>query len=142
VPEVGKLSNSVLLGKRAGPVPTKGYAAPVWYAPSCIGVRSHLALERAERLPARLILRAYKSVAILVLQKETKLRRVSERLHEHVLNHITKLYSFTLNQPLQRYVWSFKRKGLAFLGPLSAVYEKYEGQVGLEIGPRISEQPS
>ena len=53
----------------AAVVPTTDYAASTWYAPSRIGVKRHVvALERVQRLAARLILRAFKSVAMLVLQ--------------------------------------------------------------------------
>jgi hypothetical protein len=64
------------------------HVASVWYAPSQTGVKRHVvALERAQRLASRLILRAYKSVAMLVLQSEAKLQSVSNRLHERVLNY-------------------------------------------------------
>jgi hypothetical protein len=57
----------------AAVVPALDYAASTWYAPSRIGVKRHIvALERVQRLAARLILRAYKSVAVLVLQSEAK----------------------------------------------------------------------
>ena len=87
----------------AAVVPTTDYAASTWYAPSRIGVKSHVvALERVQRLAARLILRAFKSVAMLVLQSEAKLQSVSDRLYERVSNHMTKLCSFAPDHPLQR----------------------------------------
>lgn len=76
----------------AAVIPTMDYAASVWYAPSRIGVKRHVvALERVQRLASRLILRAYKSVAMLVLQSEARLQSVADRLHERVSNHLTKL---------------------------------------------------
>jgi hypothetical protein len=96
-------------------VPTTDYAASTWYAPSCIGVKRHVvALERVQRLAARLILRAYKSVAMLVLQSEAKLQSVSDRLHERVLNHMTKLCSLAPDHPLQRCTSWFLLQGPAF----------------------------
>lgn len=64
-------------------------------------VRHIVALERMQRLASRLILRAYKLVAMLVLQREARLQTVSKRLHERVSNHLTKLCSLALNHSLQ-----------------------------------------
>jgi hypothetical protein len=126
----------------AAVVPTTDYAASTWYAPSRIGVKRHVvALERVQRLAARLILRAYKSVAILVLQSEAKLQSVSERLHECVSNHMTKLCSLTPDHPLQRCISWFPLQGSAFPSPLRAVYEKYETQREPEKGLRIRDRP-
>jgi hypothetical protein len=75
-------------------VPTTDYAASIWYAPSRIGVkRQVVALERAQQLASRMILQAYKSVAMLVLQSEAKLQSVSDSLHERVPNPLAKLCS-------------------------------------------------
>jgi len=124
-------------------VPTTDYAASVWYAPSRIGFKRHkVALKRVQRLASRLILRAYKSSAMLVSQNEAKLQSVSDRLHEHVSNHLTKLCGFSLDHPLQRYILWFPLQGSSFLSPLRAVYEKYETQPEPEKGLRVSERPS
>ena len=78
----------------AAVMPATDCAASVWYAPSCAGVKRHVAaLERVQRLASKMILRAYKSVAMLVLQSEAKLQSVNDRLHERVSNHLTKLCS-------------------------------------------------
>lgn len=127
----------------AAVVPTTDYAASTWYAPSRIGVKKHVvALERVQRLAARLILRAYKSVAMLVLQSEAQLQSVSERLNERVSNHMTKLCGLAPDHPLQRCISAFQRQGSAFPSPLRTVYEKYETQVEPKTGLRISERPS
>lgn len=95
----------------AAVVPTTDYAASVWYAPSRIGVKRHVvALERVQRLASRLILRAYKSVAMLVLQSEAKLQSVNDRLHERVSNHSAKLCSLPPDHPLQRSSRGFRCK--------------------------------
>ena len=100
-----------------------------------------MALERVQRLAARLILRAFKSVAMLVLQSEAKLQSVSDRLHERVSNHMTKLCSLTPDHPLQRCISWFPLQGAAFPSPLRAVYERYKIQVEPEEGLRVSERP-
>lgn len=52
----------------AAVVPTKNYAPSTWYAPARPATKRHIAvLEKVQRPAARLILRAYKSVALLVL---------------------------------------------------------------------------
>lgn len=127
----------------AAVVPTLDYAASTWYAPSRNGVKRHIvALELVQRLASRLILRAYKSVAMLVLQSEAKLQSVSERLHGRVSNHLTKLCSLAPDHPLQRCISWFPLQGSAFPSPLRAVFEKYETQLEPETGLRISERPS
>ena len=68
---------------RTAVVPTTNYTASIWYAPSRIGVKRHVAaLAQVQRRAVRLLSREYKSVAILVLQSEAKLQSVSDRLHE------------------------------------------------------------
>lgn len=127
----------------AAVVPTTDYAASMWYAPSRIGVKRHVvALERVQRLASRLILRAYKSVAMLVLQSEARLQSVDDRLHERVSNNLTKLCALPSDHPLQRCILWFPRQGPAFPSPLRTVYEIYEEQLEPETGLRISERPS
>jgi len=119
----------------AAVVPKTDYAASVWYAPSRIGAKRHVvALEQEQRLASRLILRAFKSVAMLVLQSEASLQSVSDRLHKRVSNHLTKLCALPLDHPLQRCILWFRQQGSAFSSPLRAVYEKYETQVEPETG--------
>jgi hypothetical protein len=79
---------------------------------------------------------------MLVLQSEAKLQSVSERLHERVSNHLTKLCSLAPDHPLQRCISWFPLQGSVFPSPLRAVYEKYEAQLEPETGLRISERPS
>jgi len=77
----------------------------VWYAPSRVVVKRHVvALERVQRLASRLILRAYKVVAMLVLQSEAKLQSASDRLHKRVSNQFTKLCDLSPDHPLQRFI--------------------------------------
>jgi hypothetical protein len=111
----------------AAVVPAKGYAASVWYAPSCVGVKRHvIALEQVQRLMSRMILRAYKSVAMRVLQSEAKLQSVSDRLHECASSRLTKLCSMAPGHPLQRCKsWSLLQ-GSALPSPLRVVYKKYD----------------
>jgi hypothetical protein len=94
------------------------------------------------RLATRLILPAYKFVAMLVLQSEAKLQSVSDRLHERVSNHMTKLCSLAPDHPLQRCMSWSPLQGSAFPNLSRTVYEKYETQPEPEKGLRISERPS
>jgi hypothetical protein len=127
----------------AAVVPTTDYAASAWYVPSRIGVKRHaVALERVQRLAQRLILRAYESVAMLVLQSEAKLQSVGDRLQERVSNHLTKVCVLSPDHPLQRCISWFPLQGSAFPSPLRAVYEKHETQLEPQKGLRISERPS
>ena len=67
----------------AAVVPTTDYAASTRYAPGRSGTKTHIGvMEKVERLASRLILRASKSVALLVLQSEARLPSVCDRLHQ------------------------------------------------------------
>jgi hypothetical protein len=127
----------------AAVVPMTDTAASVWYALSHSRTKRHLAaLERVQHLASRSILRVYKSVIMLVLPYEAKLRSVSERLHKRVTNHLTKLCSLAPNYLLQWYMSWFPMQGSSLLIPLWAVYEKYETQLKPETGLRLSERSS
>jgi hypothetical protein len=111
----------------AAVVPMTDTAASVWYALSHSRTKRHLAaLERVQHLASRSILRVYKSVIMLVLPYEAKLRSVSERP----------------NYLLQWYMSWFPMQGSSLLIPLWAVYEKYETQLEPETGLRLSERSS
>jgi len=59
------------------------YAASTWYAPGRNGTKMYFgALEKVQRLGARLTLRANKSVALPVLQSKARLPSVCDRLHQ------------------------------------------------------------
>lgn len=73
-------------------------------------------------------------MAMLVLQSEAKLQSVSERLHERVSNHLTKLSSLAPDHPLQRCISWFPRQSSAFPKPLRVVFEKYETKLEPERG--------
>lgn len=110
----------------AAVVPTTDYAASAWYAPSHLGTKKHVAvLEKVQRLAARSILRAYKLVALLVLQSEARLQSVTERLHVRVSNHLTKLCALAPDHPLHRCILAFSSQGSSFLSPLRTTYNTY-----------------
>ena len=123
----------------AAVVPTTGYAASTWYVPSRIGDKIHVvALRRVQRLAARLILRMYKSVTMLVQQSEAKLQPMSERPRDRVSNHLTKICGLALDHPLQRCTSCLQRQGLGFPSAWRAVYERYETHMEPEKGLRMS----
>jgi hypothetical protein len=126
----------------AAVVPTTDYAASTWYAPGRKGIKKHIGvLERVQRLAARLVLRAYKSVALLVLQSEAKLPTVSDRLHQRVARHLAKVCALPADHPLQRCLSLFQVQGSAFPSPLRVIYKIYEKQIEPLVGLRISEAP-
>lgn len=84
-----------------------------------LGTKKHVAvLEKAPRLAARLILRAYKSMALLVLQSEARLQSVTEKLPVRVSNHLTKLCALAPDHPLHRCISAFSSQGSSFLSPV------------------------
>jgi hypothetical protein len=126
-------------------VPTTDYEASVWYAPLRMGVKRHfVALVRVKKLALRLILRSYKSVALLVLQSEARLQSASGRLHRRVLFHIMELCALAPDYPLQRCISWFALQGSAFSSPLrvKAIFGLYGKQLELFTGIRMNERPA
>jgi len=75
-------------------LPIIDYAISAWYGPGKPGVvRLTHALEKVQRLGARLILRAWKVVSLPILEVEAFLELTKERLDKKVIAHIAKLIS-------------------------------------------------
>jgi ribonuclease HI len=79
------------------------YVASAWYGPEKVGlVRLVNALEKLQRLGARLITRAWKKVALPILEAEACLGPTKERLERKVSAHVTKLISLPKSNPAKR----------------------------------------
>ena len=73
-------------------MPSIDYAAITWYEPGKYGVvRLAYALDKVQRLGARMILRAWKKVALLVLEAEAYLETTAKRLQRKVSVRTVKL---------------------------------------------------
>jgi len=74
------------------------YVASVWYGPGKTGVvRLAHSIDKVQRLGARTILRAWKRVALPVLEAEACLVPTRKRLEKRVLVHATELISLSHN---------------------------------------------
>jgi ribonuclease HI len=84
-------------------LPITDYAASAWYGPGKVGVVKLVnALEKVQRLGARLITRAWKKVALPILEAEACLEPTKERLERKVSAHVTKLISLPKSNPAKR----------------------------------------
>ena len=84
-------------------LPIIDYAASAWYGLGKPGVvRLTHALEKVQRLGARLILRAWKAVSLPILEVEAFLEPTKERLDRKVIAHIAKLILLPNNNPVRK----------------------------------------
>jgi hypothetical protein len=83
--------------------PTTDYAASVWYAPQWRGTRVLLKqLEKLQRLGARNILLAFRTVSLRVLEAETNLPLVDTRLDKKVAAHLPILLAVPDSNPIMQ----------------------------------------
>jgi len=84
-------------------LPITDYAASAWYGPRKVGVvRLINALEKVQRLGARLMTRAWKKVALPILEAEACLKSTKEHLERKVSAHVTKLISLPKSNPAKK----------------------------------------
>jgi hypothetical protein len=81
-------------------LPITDCAASAWYGPGKVGVvRLVNALEKVQRVGGRLITRAWKKVALPILEAEACLEPTKERLDRKVSAHAAKLISLSKSIP-------------------------------------------
>jgi hypothetical protein len=79
------------------------YAASAWYGPGKVGVlRLTNALDKVQRLGARMILRAWKSVALPILEAEAYLEPTAERILWKVTKHAVKVLTLPTDNPTRQ----------------------------------------
>jgi ribonuclease HI len=86
-------------------LPIVDYAASAWFSPGQKGtIRLYHALERVQRLGARSILRAWKTVALPILKAEANIESTKTRLTRKVTTHAVKLLTLPINNPVRKAV--------------------------------------
>jgi ribonuclease HI len=84
-------------------LPIIDYAASTWFGPGKRGtVRLCYALGKVQRLGARAILRAWKAVALPILEAEANLEGTRVRLTRKVVAHATKLLALPIDNPARK----------------------------------------
>jgi hypothetical protein len=102
-------------------LPIIDYAASAWYGPGKAGVvRLTHALEKVQRLGARLILQAWKAVSLPILEAEAFLEPTKERLDKKVIAHTAKLISLPQSNPARKAL-PHALDVCRYISPLSAV---------------------
>jgi hypothetical protein len=83
--------------------PVLDYAASAWYGPGKVGVlRLTNALDKVQRLGARMILRAWKSVALPILEAEACLEPTTERILRKVTKHVVEVLTLPTDNPTRQ----------------------------------------
>jgi hypothetical protein len=83
--------------------PVLDYAASAWYGPGKVGVlRLTNALDKVQRLGARMILRAWKSVALPILEAEACLEPTAERILRKVTKYAVKVLTLPTDNPTRQ----------------------------------------
>lgn len=90
--------------------PITDYAALCWYGPNMVG--------RVQWLGAQVITRAFKTVALPVLEAEAGLYFVESRLKKRVGKHLTGLYSLPKDNPVAGCVGVLRSQGGRWQSPL------------------------
>ena len=84
-------------------LPIIDYAASTWFGPGKRGmVRLCHALGKVQRLGARAILRAWKAVALPILEAEANVEATRVRLTRKVVAHATKLLALPIDNPVRK----------------------------------------
>jgi ribonuclease HI len=86
-------------------LPIVDYAASAWFGPGQKGtVRLCNALDRVQRMGARAILRAWKAVALPILEAEANVESTATRLTRKVTAHAVKLLMLPIDNPVRKAV--------------------------------------
>jgi hypothetical protein len=84
-------------------LPIIDYAASTWFGPGQRGVsRLYYTLEKVQRLGARAILRAWKAVALPILEAEANIETTKVRLTRKVTAHAAKLLALPIENPVRK----------------------------------------
>ena len=128
---------------RACVVPITDYTASTWYGPGKHGTAKHiLLLEKVQRLGARIILRAFKSVSLAVLEAEAGLATVADRLHAQVSNHAAKLLALPGDHPARQAVLPRKNVSKTYASPIWQTIRHHEARLLPASEERTVAQPA
>jgi hypothetical protein len=94
-------------------------------------VRLANTLDNVQRLGARMILRAWKRVALPVLEAEAYLETTAKRLQRKVATHIVKLISLPCSNPARKAIPDTLNVS-RFLSPLSATIAAHRSRLRLK----------
>jgi hypothetical protein len=84
-------------------LPIIDYAASVWFGPGQRGTtRLCNQLDKVQRLGARAILRAWKAVALPILEAEARIGHTKARLTRKVTAHAVKLLMLPIDNPIRK----------------------------------------
>lgn len=119
-------------------VPITDYAASAWYGPSMYGVGRLLSMvDRVQRLGAQIITRAFKKVALPVLESEAGLSPVEFRLKRKVGKHLAGLFSLPEGNPATRCARALRSQGGTWQSPLRHTWNEFAELVRPREAPKM-----
>lgn len=119
-------------------VPITDYAASAWYGPSMYGVGRLLNMvDRVQRLGAQVITRAFKKVALPVLESEAGLSPVEFRLKRKVGKYLAGLFSLPEGNPATRCARVLRSQGGTWQSPLRHTWNEFAELVRPREAPKM-----
>jgi ribonuclease HI len=110
-------------------LPIVDYAASTWFGPGQRGVvRLCNALEKVQRIGARAILRAWKAVALPILEAEANIEATKARLTRKVTAHAVKLLALPIDNPVRKAL-VHARRTQRYSSPLSTTMAAMAGRL-------------
>lgn len=117
-------------------VPTTDYAASSWFSQSRRGISRLVGrIERAQKMGARIILRAFKGIALRILEAEASLEPVEERLTRKVAVHLASLMALQDNNPLRQNIQDMQHGSTKACSPMQETWQAYRQQYSPRGGP-------
>lgn len=114
------------------------YTALYWYGPGLAGTSRLLGmLKRVQRLGGQVITRAFKTVALPVLEAEAGLCLVESRLKRRVGKHLVGLSSLPEDNPAARCVKALRSQGGRWQSPLQHTWNEFAELVRPEKAPQM-----
>lgn len=99
--------------------PIMDYAASTWYSLQRWGTLQHLyAFDKVQRIGAQAITRAFKTVALSVLEGEAGLETAQTRLHRKVTRHLLQMLTLPRDHPLLSHLLTVKKPSKGYRSAL------------------------
>jgi hypothetical protein len=114
-------------------VPKMDYAASAWYRPNergCVGIRRML--DSVQRLGAKMVVSAFRTVSTAVLEAEAGLLPTDTRLKRRLLSHTINLHTLPGSHPFWNCKTRAQRQGVKYTSPLALLLQEFAKEIGTD----------
>jgi hypothetical protein len=116
-------------------IPRMDYAASVWYRPDSAGnIIIRGMLDSVQRLGARSIISAFRTVSTSVLETEAGLLPTDTRLRIKLLKHVANLHTLPPPHPFWACQARAQQQGDGYTLPLATLLRTYAEELGVDEG--------